>query len=280
MLLGVHLTRFVGTTSPTPIAATLEAFAERIEEIGIHSVWPMDQLCQIPVFGDPTDPVLEPYSLLAWLAARTRRVQLGVLATAGSYRQPAVLAKTISSLDALSGGRAWLGVGAAWGDDTASTTERYRRLEELLHICDSFFRGDPVNAPMPQSRPPLLIAGSGERRTLPLVARYADACNYLERIGIDEIRRKLMVLAQHCEATQRDYADILKTTFGRLGERDLARAVDRFSMLADAGVDLVMVDIPDPTDESVYDYLAQLVEVLAPLGRSLPDRLRQLTTCG
>lgn len=228
----------------------------------------MDQLRQIPVFGDPTDPVLEAYSMLSWLAARTRRVQLGVLATAGAYRRPTVLAKTISTLDVLSDGRAWFGVGASWGDDAASTNERYRRLEELLQICDAYFRGEPVNAPTPLRHPPVLIAGSGERRTLPLVARYADACNFLERMRIDEIKRKLDLLTQYCADAGRDYADLLKTTFGRLGEVDLPRAIDRFGELADAGVDLAMVDVPDPTDESVYDYLAELVEALAPLGRA------------
>jgi alkanesulfonate monooxygenase SsuD/methylene tetrahydromethanopterin reductase-like flavin-dependent oxidoreductase (luciferase family) len=279
VLLGVHLTRFVGTAEPAPIATTLATFAERVEDIGVHSVWPMDQLRQIPVFGEPEDPVLEPYSMLSWLAARTQCIQLGVLATAGSYRHPAVLAKTISTLDVLSGGRAWLGLGAAWGDDAASTAERYDRLEELLHICNGYFRGEPINAPMPLRHPPVLIAGSGEHRTLPLVAKYADACNFLERIGIDEIVRKLDVLARHCAEAGRDYGDILKTTFGRLGERDLAGAVDRFAALADAGIDLAMVDVPDPTDESAYDHLAGLVDALAPLGRRLPTRLQQLTTC-
>lgn len=287
MLLGVHLTRFVGTTAPARIAATLTTFAQRIEDIGVHSVWPMDQLRQIPVFGEPTDPVLEPYSLLSWLAARTQRVQLGVLVTAGSYRHPAVLAKTLSTLDVLSAGRSWFGVGAAWGsDDDAAAgiplppkAERYGRLEELLQICDAYFRGEPVNSPLPLRRPPVLIAGSGERRTLALVAKYADATNFLERIGIEEITRKLDVLAGHCVDAGRDYADILKTTFGRLGERDLARATERFATLADAGVDLAMVDLPDPTDESAYDYLAELVNAIAPFGRPLPARLGQITAC-
>ena len=287
MLLGVHLTRFVGTAAPAPIAATLEDFAQRVEDIGVHSVWPMDQLRQIPLFGEPSDPVLEPYSLLSWLAARTRRIQLGVLVTAGSYRHSAILAKTVSTLDVLSGGRAWLGVGASWGSDDdveagiplPARNERYGRLEELLRTCNAYFRGDPINSPIPLRRPPVLIAGSGERRTLPLVAKYADASNFLERIGIDEITRKLDVLAAHCANADRDYGDILKTTFGRLGERDVPRAVDRFGSLADAGVDLVMVDVPDPTDESAYDYLSELVEALAPLGRPLPTRLRQITTC-
>jgi alkanesulfonate monooxygenase SsuD/methylene tetrahydromethanopterin reductase-like flavin-dependent oxidoreductase (luciferase family) len=270
VLLGVHLTRFVGSTAPAPIAATLGTFAERVEDIGIHSVWPMDQLQQLPIFGAPDDPVLEAYSMLSWLAARTERVQLGVLATAGAYRHPTVLAKTITTLDALSDGRAWLGVGASQG---------YTRLEELLQICDAYFRGEPVNAPTPLRQPPLLIAGSGERRTLPLVAKYADASNFLERIGIDEIKRKLDVLARHCANIGRDDGDILKTSFGRLGERDLASAVDRFAALAGAGVDLAMVDVPDPTDGSTYDYLADLVDALAPLGRSLPARLRELTAC-
>jgi alkanesulfonate monooxygenase SsuD/methylene tetrahydromethanopterin reductase-like flavin-dependent oxidoreductase (luciferase family) len=268
MLLGVHLTRFVGPTAPAPIATTLATFAQRVEDIGVHSVWPMDQLRQIPVFGEPEDPVLEPYSMLSWLAARTQRIQLGVLATAGSYRQPAVLAKTISTLDVLSGGRAWLGLGASWGDDVASVTERYALLEQLLHFCDGYFRGDPINAPTPLRRPPVLIAGSGERRTLPLVAKYADACNFLERIGIDEVKRKLEVLERLCLEEGRDYDHILKTTFGLLGDRDFPHALERFASLADAGIDLAMVDIPDPTDESIYEYVAQLVEALKPLGRT------------
>jgi alkanesulfonate monooxygenase SsuD/methylene tetrahydromethanopterin reductase-like flavin-dependent oxidoreductase (luciferase family) len=242
--------------------------------------------------------VLEPYSMLSWLAARTRRVQLGVLVTAGSYRHAMVLAKTVSTLDVLSDCRAWLGIGTSWGGDADAAagiplppnSERYDRLEDLLDVCDAAFRGDrgPVagrhstvtdltNSPSPLRRPPVLIAGSGQRRTLPLVARRADACNVLERVGVDEVARTLDVLAWHCADIGRDRGDILATTFGRLGDRDLGRAAARFEALADAGVDLAMVDVPDPTDGSVYDYLGELVRIVAPFGRRLPDRLRELT---
>jgi alkanesulfonate monooxygenase SsuD/methylene tetrahydromethanopterin reductase-like flavin-dependent oxidoreductase (luciferase family) len=283
VLIGIHPTRFVVNR---PVREALGFFARRVDEIGVHSVWPMDQLRQIPVFGPDDDPVLEPYALLSWLAARTERVQVGVLATDGAYRHPAVLAKTISTLDVLSGGRSWLGLGTSWGGDPPPSAERYARVEEVLAVCDAMFRGDrtpiegrfcsvpdPLNSPLPLRNPPTLIAGSGERRTLPLVARRADACNFLERIGVDEIARKIGVLAELAAAVGRGRDAIAVTTFGRLGDRDLAEAADRFGALAEAGVDLALVDLPALDDPTTYDYLAELVDMVAPLGRPTPTVL-------
>jgi alkanesulfonate monooxygenase SsuD/methylene tetrahydromethanopterin reductase-like flavin-dependent oxidoreductase (luciferase family) len=291
VLLGLHPTRFV---SACPIRDVVTTFARRVDEIGVHGVWPMDQLRQIPVFGPADEPVLEPYTLLSWLAARTERVQLGVLATAGAYRHPVMLAKTVSTLDVLSGGRTWLGIGASWGGDAdvaagidvPPSTERYARVEEMLTICDAMFRGsrapiegpfhsvlEPLNSPLPLRHPPVLIAGSGARRTLPLVAERADACNFLERIGVDEIAAKVGVLRDLAAAVGRAGEDIAVTTFGRLGTRDLVHAADRFGALAEAGVDLAMVDVPDLDDGAAYDYLAELVALLAPLGRPTPPVL-------
>jgi alkanesulfonate monooxygenase SsuD/methylene tetrahydromethanopterin reductase-like flavin-dependent oxidoreductase (luciferase family) len=283
VLLGVHPTRFV---AKRPVRDVLALFARRVDEIGVHSVWPMDQRRQIPVFGPEDDPVLEPYSLLSWLAARTERVQFGVLATAGAYRDPVILAKTMSTLDVLSAGRAWLGMGTSWGDDPPPADERYARVEELLAVCDAMFRGDrtpiegrfhsvpdPLNSPLPLRNPPVLIAGSGERRTLPLVARRADACNFLERIGVDGIARRVEVLQELAVQAGRRPEDIAVTTFGRLGGRDLTEAADRFGALAEAGVDLAMVDLPDLDDETAYEHVAELVTLVAPLGRPTPPVL-------
>lgn len=291
MLLGLHLTRYVPPEGPPSLAPMLGRIGERAEQAGLYCLWPMDQLRQIPIFGEPDEPVLEAYTTLAWLAARTTHLQLGALVTAGSYRTPTALVKTVTTLDVLSGGRAWLGLGAAWGGRGESTpessapsvVERYGRLEELLQIAERMFTDDRrvfngryfhtaelLNRPLPIRRPPILIGGGGEQRTLRLVARYGDACNLLERIGTAALAHKLSILRQHCAELGRDYRRIAKTTFGQLGPRDLPRAIDRFAALSDLGVDLALVDLPEPTDDTVFDYLAELVNAVAPFGRAFP----------
>lgn len=202
--------------------------------------------------------MLEGYSALAFAAALTERISLGTMVTGVAYRHPGVLVKTVTTLDVLSGGRAWFGVGAAWFEEEARglgvpfppVAERFERLEETLRIArrmwdgdESAFRGRhyslerPLNSPPALSRPhpPILVGGGGERKTLRLVAKYADACNLFDG---PELPRKLEVLREHCEREGRDYAEIEKTSLGRFdGTPSVDEVVDAAGRLAESGVD-------------------------------------------
>jgi F420-dependent oxidoreductase-like protein len=237
----------------------IAAIAVTAEESGFDSVWVMDHFYQIVMVGPATDPMLEAYTLLGSLAARTSSVSLGAMVTGVTYRNPALLAKTVTTLDIVSGGRAILGIGAAWNDqehagygfDYPPIGERMDRLEEALQIARAMFAGerptfagahyqtiDALNLPGPiRGRIPILVGGSGERRTLALVARYADACNLFGDLAT--IRHKLEVLDRHCEAIGRDPATITKTRLGTLviaPTEELATARGR-EMAASRGID-------------------------------------------
>ena len=219
----------------------------------------MDHFFQIGPIGPPEREMLEAYTTLGYLAASTSRAKLLTLVTGVTYRHPGILAKIITTLDVLSGGRAWLGIGAAWNEEESRglgipfppIAERFERLEETLQICLQMFRGDaspfhgehyqlerPLNSPRPlsQPHPPILIGGSGEKKTLRLVARYAQACNLFP--GPD-LARKLDVLRGHCEAEGRDYDEIEKTVYfiydvGPKGE-NANQVVDQLGGLAQMG---------------------------------------------
>jgi len=201
------------------------------------SVWVMDHFYQIRGVGQRTEPMLEAYTLLGAIAARTFRVRLGTMVTGVTYRNPAVLAKIVTTLDVISSGRAILGIGAAWNDDEhrgygfdfPSARERLERLEEAVQICRAMFieeaptfKGrhyrieEALNFPRPIQRggPPILIGGGGERKTLRLVAQYADACNLFG--DAETVRHKLDVLEQHCKDVGRDPAAITKTRLGTI----------------------------------------------------------------
>ena len=232
MELGLHIADFTWSGGAPDLAPTLSRLARSAEEAGVSRLTVMDHLWQIQSIGPPEDPMLEAYTTLGYLAGVTRRVRLHALVTAVVYREPGMLAKMVTTLDVLSGGRAGLGLGAAWNEEEArglglpfpSTRERFERLEETLRICeqmwsesDAPFEGEhsklarTLNSPQSLSRPRpyLMIGGSGERKTLRLVARHADACNIFAR---PEAAHKLEVLRMHCEAEGRDYDEIEKTT--------------------------------------------------------------------
>jgi F420-dependent oxidoreductase-like protein len=213
------------------------AHALAAEESGFASVWVMDHFWQLPALGGPDEPILEAYTLLGALAARTERVQLGTLVTGVTYRNPALLAKMITTLDVISHGRAILGIGAAWYDvehvgygfDFPSARERLDRLEEAVQICRAMFRderptfdgryyrtADARNVPKPlqSGGPPIMIGGGGEKRTLRLVAQYADMCNVSG--GPQTVRHKLDVMRAHCTDLGRDPSEITTTRLGTL----------------------------------------------------------------
>jgi F420-dependent oxidoreductase-like protein len=233
MEVGLHVVSFSWPEAPASIAPTLAAVARAAEDAGVAELTLMDHWFQMEAFAPPTEPMLEGYTSLGYLAAHTETVTLGLLVTGVTYRHPGLLAKIVATLDVLSGGRARLGVGAAWyqreheglGVPFPPLAERFERLEETLQIClqmwsddDGPFEGThyqlaeticeprPITAP----HPPVLVGGSGERKTLRLVARYADACN-LFAPSPGEVAGKLDVLRRHCDTEGRDYDSITKT---------------------------------------------------------------------
>jgi F420-dependent oxidoreductase-like protein len=259
MQIGVQIPEFSNSGGPARLGADLAAVARAADDAGFDFIAVMDHFFQIGVIGPPEREMLEAYTTLGYLAACTSRMKLLTLVTGTVYRYPGILAKTVTTLDVLSGGRAWLGIGAAWNDEESRglgipfppVAERFERLEETLQICLQMWRGDqspylgrhyqmerPINSPQALSspHPPILIGGSGERKTLRLVARYAQACNLFP--GPD-LAHKLDVLRAHCDAEGRDYDEITKTCYfifdvGEKGEKS-AQVVDQLGELAGMG---------------------------------------------
>jgi F420-dependent oxidoreductase-like protein len=242
---------------------TIAGIAITADGNGFDSIWVMDHLYQIEVVGPREDPMLEAYTLLGALAARTRDVSLGTMVTGVTYRNPALLAKIVTTLDIISSGRAILGIGAAWNDDEhagygydfPTAKERLDRLEEALQLIPAMFTEQApsfegrhyriqnvLNNPKPiRGRIPVLIGGGGEKRTLRLVAQYGDACNLFG--GPDEVRHKLDVLERHCADVGRDPAEITKTILYTV--RDPVEAADKIAAYTAIGVDGVVVNMPD-----------------------------------
>ena len=256
------------------MGADLATVARTADDAGFDFIALMDHFFQIGVVGPPENDMLEAYTTLGYLAACTSRARLLTLVTGVVYRHPGILGKMVTTLDVLSGGRAWLGIGAAWNEEESRglgipfppVAERFERLEETLQICLQMFRGDdspyhgrhyqlerPLNSPqaLSQPHPPIMIGGSGERKTLRFVARYAQACNLFP--GPD-LARKLDVLRAHCAAEGRDYDEIEKTCYyrydvGAKGEK-AAETVDQLGRLAELGFGMaigVVVNVWDIT---------------------------------
>jgi F420-dependent oxidoreductase-like protein len=290
MRLAIHYPNFTTPGGSAAIASTLAGAAQAADEGGCAQFTLMDHWFQMESFAPATDPMLEGYTSLGFLAAKTERITLGLLVTGVTYRHPGLLAKTVATLDVLSGGRAQLGIGAAWyerehlglGVRFPPLTERYERLEEAIEICrqmwsddDGPFQGrhhqlaETICEPKPLSQPSprVLIGGSGERKTLRLVARHADACN-LFGSSPEEIAHKLEVLDRHCEAEGRDPADIQRTILvmglDPLGSPDAFVAA--MAPYAALGIDQVWVT-PSASDPvgSVAQMGDQIVERLAQL---------------
>ncbi len=300
MRLGLQVPSFTWPGGPEAIGPTLTTVACTAEAAGLSSLWVMDHFFQIDMVGPPEEPMLEGYSALAFVAAVTQRIKLGTMVTGVTYRHPGILVKTVTTLDVLSGGRAYLGIGAAWnshehlglGVPYPPLAERFERLEETLQIARQMWAGDetpihgahhqlqrPLNSPPPLSRPrpPILIGGTGEKKTLRFVARYGDACNIFE-MGVEPVAHKLDVLASHCATEGRDYADIEKTTLGRLslstdgreGTMTVDQAVEHFGSYAAIGVDHAIVSLAAVHDPASFELVPALVEQLAtitPKGR-------------
>ncbi|TMR02661.1 LLM class F420-dependent oxidoreductase [Actinomadura soli] len=258
MRIGLQIPSFTFPGGPEQIGPTFGRMAREADQAGLHSLWVMDHFFQIGVVGPPEEPMLEGYSALAYAAALTEQITLGTMVTGVTYRHPGILIKTVTTLDVLSGGRAWLGIGAAWNEDESRglgvrfppTSERFEKLEETLKIAHQMWKGDesafegehftlerPLNSPpaLRSPHPPILIGGGGEKKTLRFVARYADACNLFDS---EELPRKLDVLREHCEREGRDYAEIEKTSLSYFSSPpSVDAAVDTIGRLAERGID-------------------------------------------
>src|SRR5215471_10663729 len=268
MRIGLSLAEFDSPHGPAGLGQDLANVARLADDLGFSTLSLMDHYFQIGMIGPPELPMLEGYTGLAYLAAHTRRINLGTMVTGVHYRHPGLLAKIVTTLDVLSGGRAFLGIGAGWNADESRglgvpfppLSARFEQLEETLEICLQMWRGDerpihgrhydlerPLNSPQSLSRPPppILIGGSGEQKTLRLVARYADACNLFPT---PEIGRKLEVLQAHCAAEGRDYDAIEKTSMYTFdvsgGERAIADTLRGLEWLAGMGIEMVYFGVP------------------------------------
>jgi F420-dependent oxidoreductase-like protein len=286
MELGLHLANFTWNGGAQQLARTLGTAAGRAEEIGMARVTVMDHVWQIPGVGPAENDMLDPYTALGFIAAHTKKALLHVLVTSTVYRAPAILAKSVTTLDVLSGGRAGLGIGAAWNEEESKgmglsfppLKERFERLEETVQICLQLWAGDespyrgahytlerPLNVPQSLSRPHpyLMIGGSGEKKTLRMVAQYADACNLFTS---PELPQKIAALKGHCDDLGRDYDTIEKTTTVRIVPETTRDSLLKDVEVASANgftVTYIMPNVPDPLKaldliESASDDLAAL----------------------
>jgi len=273
MKIGLQFPGYTWPGQPGSIGPTLLRIARAADEAGFDSLWDVDHYFAMePFVGTTDEPMLESCTTLAFVAPVTKRMKLGTLVNGVIYRNPAFLVKQVTSLDVLSGGRAYFGIGAAWYEREAKgygfpfppLRERFEWLEEMLQIVKllwsgqvSVFHGQHFHLaeslcnPMPLSRPhpPILIGGMGERKTLKLVARYADACNLFLEHDFSVISRKLEVLKRHCDAENRDYRQIERTVVSTVnlapGKMTAAEVILRCRRLADLGVQHAIFNFPD-----------------------------------
>src|SRR5664279_765779 len=283
MKIGVHIADFTFPDGPAGLRDDLSRIVTTAEEAGFGRVSVMDHLWQIGLLGPPEHEMLEAYTTLGYLAALTSEVELVAWVTAVVYREPGMLAKLVTTLDVLSGGRAWLGIGAAWNEEEArglglpfpGTSERFERLEEALQIClqmwsddESAYRGKhyslsrTLNSPQSLQRPhpPILIGGGGEKKTLRLVAQYADVCNLFPG---PEVERKLDILRGHCADVGRDYDEIQKTVMMPLDPGPNGENVDdiltRLRELALLGIEHTHSSVPNVSSITPIEIIAEKI---------------------
>ena len=283
MKLGLQIPNFTWPGGSAALGADLATIARAADEAGFEYLGVQDHFFQIPPVGPTDNDMLEAYTTLGFLAAHTERVKLLTLVTGANYRQPGLLAKALTTLDVLSGGRAILGIGAGWYEEESRglglphppTRERFEILEETLQYVLQMWSDDesPFESPhiraerllnVPQAltkpHPPILIGGGGEKKTLRLVAKYADACNLMAG---DELPRKLDVLHAHCEAEGRDFDEITVTTTGALDVGQSGENLDEFKAglreQAELGVDIAIVGSLDGPDLDVIDLVGKEV---------------------
>jgi F420-dependent oxidoreductase-like protein len=288
MKLGLHYWNYSTPSDPALIAPTLAETARIAEQAGLSSFTVMDHYFQMDQMVPADEPMLEGYTTLGYLAAKTERMTLGLLVTGVMYRYPGLLAKIVTTLDVLSGGRARLGIGASWyereqvglGVPVVPVGERFERLEETLQIClqmwsdlNGPYEGEHyqlaetlcVPPPLSQPRPPIMIGGGGEKKTLLLVARYADSCNIFGN-SPDDVAHKFDVLRQHCEAERRDYDAIEKTV---LVMRPALPDVDAFLDDVRAFGALGATEVQTMPDRHPVEFAEQIAERVMPRLRDI-----------
>jgi F420-dependent oxidoreductase-like protein len=281
MRLGLQIPDFTWPAGPERLGSDLADVAGAADDAGLDFLAVMDHFFQIPYLGPAENEMLEAYTTLGYLAAHTSRINLLTVMTGVHYRSPGLLAKTVSTLDVLSGGRAWLGIGAGWHEEESRAlgfgfpplAERFERLEEALRIYLQMCSGDerpfsgkhfqldrPLNSPQSLTRPhpPIMIGGGGERKTLRLVARYGQACNLF---NTPDLEHKLAVLREHCAAEGRDYDEIRKTVYlpfdvGPDGER-VGELLTELERLAGLGFDTAIGSVPDVWQITPIDTLGR-----------------------
>src|SRR5512133_560 len=286
MKCGIQVSDFTWPDAPQSIGPTFARIARDADQAGMASLWVLDHFFQIRSIGPSEREMLEGYSALAYAAGITDRITLGTMVTGVTYRHPGLLIKTVTTLDVLSSGRAWLGIGAAWNEEEhrglgvpfPSTKERFERLEETLQLAHQMWSGDespfeghhhqlerPLNSPpaLSSPHPRILVGGGGERKTLRLVAQYADACNIFD-MGPDGVRAKYDVIRRHCEDVGRDYEDIEKTVLTRV---DFAKEsddsiVDRVGRLREIGTQHVIFGVARVWEAGSLDRVPGLVAQL------------------
>ncbi len=285
MKVGLHISNFTWDGGAAELRFRMADIAQRAEQTGVDRISVMDHVWQIGPLGPPEYAMLEAYTALGWLAAKTERVKLLAMVTAVVYREPGLLAKAVSTLDVLSGGRSILGIGAAWNEDEARglgllfppTAERFERLEEALLICKQMWSDDDgpfegkhyhlartLNSPQPLRRPhpPILIGGSGERKTLRLVARYADSCN-INVFDPAVAAHKLDVLRQHCADVGRNYDEIEKTAQTRfnLGENgeNVQQTIENLHAMAELGFTVAHGSLINVSRPRQFDLFAERI---------------------
>lgn len=316
MRVGLYCNHFKWPGGDAAIRPTLIELAREAEAAGFASFWVMDHFFQLPRHGAIDDPMLEAYSALCFIAGITERMQLGTMVTGVTYRHPGVLVKAATTLDVLSGGRGCFGIGAAWFDQEHEglgipfppLKTRFEMLEETLQIAHQMWRDDssafagtiyqleqPISRPRSIQRPhpPIVVGGRGEKKTLRLVARYGDACNFSmfnhppnlsSPDSIAEVRHKLDILREHCAAEQRDYAEIEKTVLGWLpvratagsGSFTAAAALEVMRQYAALGIDHLMIatstlfpDGPDGETMAIFrDEIIPAANEIVVAGRS------------
>ncbi len=272
MRVGLQVPSFSWPGGPAEIGQRLAEIGRTADEAGFYSLWVMDHFFQIGMVGPPEEPMLEGYAALSYLAGVTKRAKLGTLVTGVIYRHPGLLVKTVTTLDVLSGGRAYLGIGAAWNEQESRglgvpyppLKQRFEMLEEALQIAHQMWAGDrapfsgshyqladPLNSPpaLAQPHPPIMVGGGGEQKTLRLVAQYADACNLFARMGPDVLRGKLDILKRHCDAVGRPYEAIERTALGTVrlapGGDTAASVIAQCRSLAELGIQHVIFNMPN-----------------------------------
>jgi F420-dependent oxidoreductase-like protein len=290
MKIGLQISSFTWPGGDAAIGETLANIVRTADDVGFDSIWVMDHFLQIGSVGKPEEPMLEGMTALGFMAAHSKRARLGLMVGGIHYRQAGLWIKAATTLDVLSGGRAWFGIGAAWNEQESRAwgfpmpplRERFEMLEETLQLAHAAWQGergtreqfdgshyqarDPLNSPQALSKPhpPILIGGGGERRTLKLVAKYADACNVF---GTDpeQLRHKYDVLQRHCDAVGRDYGEIEKTLLAGVSitpdgaRRSLTpdRLVERLARTTEVGAQHAILGIRDVQDLSKLELIGR-----------------------